>query len=72
MCIFEYDEEKAFAAQRAEGIEEGRAEGRAEGKEENKIEFMKVLSLIKKGTLTIHDAAIRLGVSETELSDCLI
>ena len=56
MCIFEYDEEKAFAAQRAEGIEEGRAEGALDI----------LINLVKDGVLTVSDAAQRVGMNIRE------
>lgn len=56
MCITEYDESRAFAEQR----EEGRAEGRAEG-------ILNILSsLVKKGILTLADAAKMADMTITE------
>ena len=52
MCIFEYDEEKAFAAQRAEG----RAEGALDI----------LINLVKDGVLTVSDAAQRVGMNIRE------
>lgn len=55
MCITEYDEERTFAQQRAEGVEEGRIEGRKEGIKEGIIESVK--KLIKKGKLSYDEIA---------------
>ena len=52
MCITEYDEERTFAEQR----EEGRAEGVLET----------LFGLVKKGILTISQAADEANMTETE------
>lgn len=63
MCITEYDEEKTFAQQRAEGVEEGRIEGRREGRIEGIQEGIKegiiesVKKFIKKGKLSYDEIA---------------
>ena len=43
--------------------EDGRREGRAEGRAEGIMETL--ISLVKKGLLTIRDAADQAGISET-------
>ena len=49
--------------------EDGRADGMAAGREEGKIAIL--LELIKDGLLTVKDASIRLGISETEIEKLL-
>ena len=47
-------------------LEEGREEGREEGKEEGSINTL--VSLVKKGILTLHLAAAEAGISEEDFS----
>ena len=53
-----------------EGREEGRAEGREEGREEGKEEgsINTLVSLVKKGIITLHLAAAEAGISEEDFS----
>ena len=64
MFITEYDEQRAFAEQKAEG----RAEGRAEGVEEGEaIGTIKTLAgLVKDGLLTMSQAAERVNMTVPE------
>ena len=82
MFITEYDEARTFAEQRAEGreqgLEEGREQGRAQGLEEGRKEgreqgqilgtIMTLVSLVKKGFLSVPQAAeeAHMSVSEFE------
>ena len=52
-----------------EGLEEGREEGRAEGLVEGRI--ASVLSLLKKGKITLSEATEELGIDETEIQELL-
>ena len=54
MCITEYDEQKAFAQQRAEGIAEGQ------------IELL--IDLIKDGTVSLETAAEKMNMSKEEFT----
>lgn len=56
MCITEYDEEKAFAEQKAEGIEIGFEKGR----------FDTFVELVTGGLLTLQQAAERLQMTVPE------
>ena len=47
-------------------LEEGREEGREEGKEEGSINTL--VSLVRKGILTLHLAAAEAGISEEDFS----
>ena len=49
-----------------EGMEEGREEGRQEGREEGSINTL--VSLVKKGIITLHSAAAEAGISEDDFS----
>lgn len=72
MCITEYDEEKTFAEQRQEGIEQGRKEGIKQGIKqgiEQGIEqgiLSTLISLVKDGILTLVEAAKRADMSTAE------
>ena len=82
MFITEYDEARTFAEQRAEGreqgLEEGREQGREQGLEEGRKEgreqgqilgtIMTLVSLVKKGFLSVPQAAeeAHMSVSEFE------
>ena len=73
MCITEYDEEKTFAQQRAEGVEEGRIEGRREGRIEGIKEGIKegiiesVKKFIKKGKLSYDEIADNFDIPVEEV-----
>lgn len=60
MFITEYDEERAFAEQREDAREEGKAEGRAEGG------LLMLVGLVKKGILTLSQAAAEAHMPEAE------
>ena len=59
------------------GLEEGRAEGRAKGREEGREEgraegrIASVISLLKKGKITLSEATEELGIDETEIQELL-
>ena len=55
-----------MAAFKDEGFEEGRAEGKAEGKVEGKLETL--IGLVKKGILTLAQAAEEAHMTEAEFS----
>lgn len=59
-AITEYDEERTFAEQKAEG----RVEGRAEGKVEGFLEAMTIL--VKDGMLTLAQAAAKSNMTVPE------
>ena len=59
MLLTEYNEAEQMKLFKEDGRREGRAEGRAEGIMET------LISLVKKGLLTIRDAADQAGISET-------
>ena len=61
MLLTEYDEKEAMRLFRKEGLEEGLEKGREEGL------FDTVISLVRKGLLSVADAAAEAGVSEAEL-----
>ena len=69
--------EEGRAEGRAKGREEGRAEGRAKGREEGRAEGLvegriaSVLSLLKKGKITLSEATEELGIDETEIQELL-
>lgn len=69
MCITEYDEERTFKElqeeAKADGYEEGRAEGRAEGA------INMLIELVKDGTLTLENAAKKVGLSNSEFKNKL-
>ena len=54
---------------RAEGREEGLEEGRAEGREEGRVES--VLSLLRKGKITLSEAAEEIGTDEDKVKELL-
>ena len=60
MFITEYDEEKAFAEQKAEG----RAEGMAIGEEKGKMKAF--IGLVKDGLLTVAHAAEKVNMTVPE------
>ena len=72
MFITEYDEQRAFAEQKAEGFAEGRAEGRAKGLEEGIAEgeaigaIRTLAGLVKDGLITISQAAERVNMTIPE------
>lgn len=67
MCITEYDEDKAFAALKAEAREEGIEEGRAEARAEARAEVVTLFAdLVRERILTLADAAKRIGMSVSE------
>ena len=55
---------------RAEGLVEGRAEGRVEGRAEGIIETL--VSLVRKGLLSMKDAADQAGMTETTFRQKMI
>lgn len=59
-AITEYDEERTFVEQKAEG----RVEGRAEGKVEGFLEAMTIL--VKDGMLTLAQAAAKSNMTVPE------
>ena len=69
--------EEGRAEGRAKGREEGRAEGLVEGREEGRAEGLvegriaSVLSLLKKGKITLSEATEELGIDETEIQELL-
>ena len=74
MCLFEYDEKKAMAAERQEGREEGRQEGRQEGREEGREEEKEntvkmMLNMVKDNILSIEEAAKRLDIDVQDLKE---
>lgn len=76
MCITEYDEERTFAEQREEGMAEGMAKGLAEGIAKGMAEgmtkgiengfFSALAGLVKKGVLTISQAAEEANMTISE------
>ena len=64
MFITEYDEERAFAEQREDAREEGKAEGIAEGMAKGGL--LMLFGLVKKGTLTLSQAAAEAHMPEAE------
>lgn len=60
MCITEYDEERTFAEQREEGMAEGMAKGMENGF------FSALTGLVKKGVLTISQAAEEANMTISE------
>lgn len=60
MLLTEYNEAEAMELFREEGREEGRAEGRAEGA------VRTLIDLVRKGLLSVGDAAEQAQVSEAE------
>ena len=63
---FEKQRKEAEARGRAEGEARGRAEGEARGKIIGKIETL--AGLVRKGLLSLKDAAVTMGLSENEFS----
>ena len=65
--------EEGRAEGRAKGREEGRAEGLVEGRAEGLVEgrIASVLSLLKKGKITLSEATEELGIDETEIQELL-
>ena len=63
MLLTEYNEAEQMELFKEDGRREGRAEGRIEGRAEGIMETL--ISLVKKGLLTIRDAADQAGISET-------
>ena len=70
MFLTEYNEQKTMAAFRDEGYKEGRVEGRAEGREEGiEIGELRTLTgLVKKGRLTLAEAAEEAHMTEEEFT----
>lgn len=68
MFITEYDEERAFAEQREDAREEGKAEGKAEGIAEGMAKggLLMLFGLVKKGILTLSQAAAEAHMPEAE------
>ena len=68
MFITEYDEERAFAQQRAEAIAEGREEGRVEGRVEGRAEggLLMLVKLVRNGLLTTSQAAESINMTVPE------
>ncbi len=72
MFITEYDEQKAFAEQKAEGRAEGRAEGLVIGEAkgiaigEEKGKMKAFVSLVKDGLLTVAQAAEKVNMTVPE------
>ncbi len=74
--LTEYNEQKTMAAFRDEGYKEGRVEGRAEGREEGRAEgreegieigeLRTLTGLVKKGRLTLAEAAEEAHMTEEE------
>lgn len=60
MFITEYDEERAFAEQRAEGRAEGRETGREEGG------LLMLVKLVRGGLLTVSQAAESINMTVPE------
>ena len=65
MLLTEYNEAEQMELFKEDGRREGRAEGRAEGIMET------LISLVKKGLLSIADAADQAGISETAVKQKL-
>ena len=61
MCLFKFDKEKYENTLKNEGIEEGKREGKREGSIET------LMSLVKKGILTLQQAAEQMGMSIEKL-----
>ena len=58
MCLFEYDEKKAMAAERQEGRQE---------EKENTVKMM--LNMVKDNILSIEEAAKRLDIDVQDLKE---
>ena len=61
MCLFCFDKKKYENTIKNEGIDEGRKEGWKEG------EFGAIYNFIKKGRMTIEEAASDIGISVEQL-----
>ena len=71
MELFKEDGRREGRAEgRAEGRVEGRAEGRVEGRAEGIIETL--VSLVRKGLLSMKDAADQAGMTETTFRQKMI
>ena len=68
MFITEYDEQRAFAEQKAEGRAEGRAEGEEKGIAigEEKGKMKAFIGLVRDGILTVSQAAERVNMTVPE------
>ena len=65
MCLFTFDKNKYENTIRNEGIKEGIKDGIKEGIKEG--EFNTVYNFIKKGRMTIEEAASDIGISVEQL-----
>lgn len=70
MLLTEYHEAEAMEMFRQEGLAEGRAEGHAEGRVEGIIDTL--AALVRKGLLSIKDAAAQAGVTETVFQQMML
>ena len=62
MLLTEYNEAEQMELFKEDGRREGRKEGRKEGRAEGIIETL--ISLVKKGLLSVKDAADQAGITE--------
>ena len=63
MLLTEYNEAEQMELFKEDGRREGRAEGEVIGREKGILETL--ISLVKKGLLSMKDAADQAGVTET-------
>ncbi len=70
MLLTEYNEAEQMELFKEDGRREGRAEGRVEGRAEGIIETL--VSLVRKGLLSMKDAADQAGMTETTFRQKMI
>ncbi len=70
MLLTEYNEAEQMELFKEDGRREGRAEGRVEGRAEGIIETL--VSLVRKGLLSMKDAADQAGMTETAFRQKMI
>ena len=78
MLLTEYNEAEQMELFKEDGRREGRAEGRVEGRAEGRVEgraegiIETLVSLVRKGLLSMKDAADQAGMTETTFRQKMI